>query len=1049
MAVKIPQYENRLVPQGNGIQANMQVATPVDDSGKALQAIGEMGFRVAGLLQKKEDDDAIANIGPSLAESSAYWPSRIQQLSDSSKDGGYVTNADGSTSTLVQSVRTEFDDWQSKFLGNITNAKARQYAQQHINSMMASTLHSAMTTEARLGVENRKDKVAQAVDAWASQAMEGGVDVAIANMAQADSLIANIGLPQELRNDAAKKARSAIAEATIRGMTVRDPAGVNDAILARLNVEHGYLTPEQQDTVKALTAPTTPNYGNRPDGTPKGNGWLGPIKMKSGDVMTELTVGVNIDGKETNIPAIVPTLSKDEVAYLADGNKPTDAIIDKAVAHAKQRIAAGKSPYADTPAAAPASVTIDQLWPGLIKQESGGKQSVVSSEGAIGVAQIMPGTAPEAAKLAGLPYDANRLKTDAAYNEALGKAYLQKQMDTFGDPAKALGAYNAGPGRVKSLVAKYGENWLSHAPKETQNYVASIMANVTPAAPADALPANGVDKTVTVDDKGGHLNIRQVVNALPFDKLVPYLHEARSEDTRQQTAFRANFTGKIENDLAQAKDGLTVQSPATATDFINAFGAAEGPKKYEAYNAWVKSAPTLKSMQMMPLDQQAQELAKFKPVPGSPNYATQDQIYTHLSEQVQRMNADRASDPILWAFNNKVGTIKPFQLTDPQTAPATFATEMLNRVGVMQTMSSRYGAPPVLLSKSEQAQVSTFFNNVTEREQLRWLQSLHGALGDTQPEAYRAIIQQLRPDSPVTANAGEMVAMRNVMVKRGLFSNTFVDPAVVAERMLRGEALLNPTKADKKEDGTGKVFPMPPAAKFDAQVFTQLGDAFAMSPKAAQIALQSIRAYYAGEASVRGIYSDQINSELLNEAVQNVTGGITTIANKKVIRPWGMSEGAFVDLAHEAFTQAMRNNGLPENLWGRAKLYNDVNDTYLVRNGDLPLIGKDGQQIRIKVDLGTMMQMQGAPGAPGAPAGSKPQAPNDWINWLTRQDQIAQDNKRAVAEAQAKANGTTVEEELRRWTPWTGMPKQQAPTGPSKPMPTFPDSELGKWMGNK
>jgi len=63
--------------------------------------------------------------------------------------------------------------------------------------------------------------------------------------------------------------------------------------------------------------------------------------------MTELSVGVNLDGKEREIPTIVPTLTDKEIEYLTNGGEPTKEIIDKAVDHARQRIKSNKSPFAD------------------------------------------------------------------------------------------------------------------------------------------------------------------------------------------------------------------------------------------------------------------------------------------------------------------------------------------------------------------------------------------------------------------------------------------------------------------------------------------------------------------------------------------------------------------------------------------------------------------------------------------------------------------------------------------------------------------------------
>ena len=87
----------------------------------------------------------------------------------------------------------------------------------------------------------------------------------------------------------------------------------------------------------------------RPDGTRKGKGWLGvlPTKDEQGNtgVMTEKTVGVNMDGKDHDIPLIVPGLDKDEIDNLAAGRRESRGTLGKAVEHARKRIREGKSPY--------------------------------------------------------------------------------------------------------------------------------------------------------------------------------------------------------------------------------------------------------------------------------------------------------------------------------------------------------------------------------------------------------------------------------------------------------------------------------------------------------------------------------------------------------------------------------------------------------------------------------------------------------------------------------------------------------------------------------
>lgn len=88
-------------------------------------------------------------------------------------------------------------------------------------------------------------------------------------------------------------------------------------------------------------------YGMRSDGTPKGNGYFGPLKLADGRTATELSISVNIGGKDIEIPLLVPTLKDEDINHLLSGKGPTEEIINKAVKHAKERIIQGKSPHAD------------------------------------------------------------------------------------------------------------------------------------------------------------------------------------------------------------------------------------------------------------------------------------------------------------------------------------------------------------------------------------------------------------------------------------------------------------------------------------------------------------------------------------------------------------------------------------------------------------------------------------------------------------------------------------------------------------------------------
>ncbi len=115
----------------------------------------------------------------------------------------------------------------------------------------------------------------------------------------------------------------------------------------------------------------------------------------------------------------------------------------------------------------------------LAHQESGlNPQAVNHSSGALGIMQLMPGTAAE------LGVDPHNV----VENIRGGLHYLGQQLSRFGNAAQAVAAYNWGPRNVARAIAHWGENWLDHAPHETRKYVAAILSKTggDAAAPHEA-----------------------------------------------------------------------------------------------------------------------------------------------------------------------------------------------------------------------------------------------------------------------------------------------------------------------------------------------------------------------------------------------------------------------------------------------------------------------------------------------------------------------------------------------------------------------------------
>ncbi len=101
----------------------------------------------------------------------------------------------------------------------------------------------------------------------------------------------------------------------------------------------------------------------------------------------------------------------------------------------------------------------------IVRQESGYRLTARSNKGALGLMQLMPGTAR------GLGVrDVSQLTRDPVLNLSAGAAYLKQLQGQLGNNLPhVLAAYNAGPGAVRRYrgVPPY---------RETRNYVGSIMS---------------------------------------------------------------------------------------------------------------------------------------------------------------------------------------------------------------------------------------------------------------------------------------------------------------------------------------------------------------------------------------------------------------------------------------------------------------------------------------------------------------------------------------------------------------------------------------------
>lgn len=231
---------------------------------------------------------------------------------------------------------------------------------------------------------------------------------------------------------------------------------------------------------------------------------------------------------------------------------------------------------------------------------------LTSSAGAIGIAQVMPATAPEAAKLAGLPWDEGKYKNDADYNRALGKAYFDQQLkQNNGNLAMAYAAYNAGPGRLEEgmKAAKdkgTPQNWLQEMPTETQNYVNKNMT-------AFGVGAGQFDKPTLVEVQN---SVREKIGPNQPERLRIALDESERQykaietatKQRSEEAVAAGMRGVMENggrftDLpANVRGAIAPEDTVKVMDFAKRIANGDDTTSLWLYNKLTSNPEQLKNM---------------------------------------------------------------------------------------------------------------------------------------------------------------------------------------------------------------------------------------------------------------------------------------------------------------------------------------------------------------------------------------------------------------------------------------------------------------------
>lgn len=913
MAVRIPQYEDRLTPSGF-VTPRAQGAEVTPALGRAIENLGDAGMRFAGInianqrreqekadaefkqqeeerlrkLEAKEQADAVTDAGKRIAsanlEFQTWYNNAAKNPGDNFAEQVRQKWTEVTTRTLDGSgdEKTRLEQAQAGMTPDygIRHSAARTHAERSLTQLGEHYVSNAIGVEAKAGIARRLDNLETTVS---DNERAVGADPGLYEKLRTDTLSViqnDTTLDVDTKLKAARQFSDRLTIAALQGAVARgESPAVKSAIMKRLGA--GALSAEEEQGIIA-TGNQPPNAVPRADGGGKAAGGAGGFDQA---VAFTLKAEGGFNPKDSN-------------------NAPANFGINQAA-----------NPDVDVKNLTKEKAT--EIYKARYWDKIGGDELAAKNPA-----------------LATIAFDTAVMSGVGKAKELLAKA--------DGDPAKLM---QLRKDFLASLVEKnrekygrYEKAWNTRN-AELEKLVAGGMA----AAGGDNQERLG---GVTVE-AAADPTLMRIVDRLPQDKLIPMLHSAQTAINQQQSMYQSSLKATETDHMAAFSNGDQVQKPLTQGQYQQAYGPAEGAQRYAEYARAQQLGIEINAVRTMTVEQQRVVLEGHNPVPGSPGYAIEMQRKQVLAQAIDRVNEARGADPMAYQMSVvKMGNVKPIDWNNGQAA----AAELANRVGVAYTNTQNYGSPLMLLTKQEASNLAAGMNNMTAQEKLRYLGVIRSNVKDN--AAYRSILQQIAPDSVVTSMAGMIVTKQgSVTVSRMFGADDSYEPQQVAQLMLEGEAILNPTKTAAGQDGKGGKYPLPKENDFMAEFNNQVGNAFAGNPGAASAAMQGVKAYYVGKAAREGDLSDVINTKRMQEAISAVTGGVTDINGSNVIRPWGMPEDIFKDRAKIAFDGTIKGKGMVAS-YGGVTLQNYGDGTYLVRSGTDFLRGPDGAPVVIDVVSG-------------------------------------------------------------------------------------------------
>ncbi len=318
-------------------------------------------------------------------------------------------------------------------------------------------------------------------------------------------------------------------------------------------------------------------------------------------------------------------------------------------------------------------------------------------------------------------------------------------------------------------------------------------------------------------------------------------------------------------------------------------------------------------------------------------------IYDSQRRQVQ-------DNPISFAVRQGITEApQPLDLSNPGAASAA----LHERFALARGVAQRYQAPFKPLTDQEVGVLRATLEGATVEQKRNYFSSLASAAGgDTQ--GYMGVMAQLAPDDPVTAIAGSQAA-------RGRNAE--------ADLILRGQAILRPSKKSDGHPDGNSLLPMPKEQDLRLKFDSVVRDAFAGRPEARSGSYQAARAAYAALSIDAGDRDTAVlNSDRWDKAIEVAVGKVENYRGRRMVLPAGYDYSQFRDDLGPRLAEVVRSGDL-EPSWTLPRLRDlpmeNIGDgRYILRSGDGIVVTKKGEPVIINFNRGTPTAEIPAPPTP-------------------------------------------------------------------------------------